>query len=191
MEQTIEGGLKTFYEVGIGLLTIRDGRLYRQGHQTFEVYCKERWGFQRAHAYRLIDAAQTAERVSPIGDIKPANEAQVRPLTCLRPERQKEAWRRAVETAPEGKVTARHVETVVRQMKGPLPRLSAEEREQEQRARLAAEFKSLSRRMALNIRALKEWEWEPLAKRTVVKHLTELLAQAERKPGTKPQAEEI
>jgi hypothetical protein len=101
LEQTIERGLKTFYEVGTALLAIRDGRLYRQGHETFETYYKERWGFQKAYAYRLIEAAQTADRVSPIGDIRPTNEAQVRPLTRLEPEQQKEAWERAVETAPE------------------------------------------------------------------------------------------
>ena len=63
---------------------------------TFEEYCKERWGMNRAHAYRLIDAAEVVNNLSPIGDI-PANESQARPLTALRdnPELQRAAWERA------------------------------------------------------------------------------------------------
>jgi len=38
-------------------------------------------------------------------------ESQLRPLTKLRnkPDQQREAWQKVVETAPEGKVTAAHV----------------------------------------------------------------------------------
>jgi phage N-6-adenine-methyltransferase len=40
-------------------------------------------------------------------------EKHLRPLTQLEPEQQRDAWRQAVETAPEGKVTAAHVQAVV------------------------------------------------------------------------------
>jgi hypothetical protein len=36
----------------------------------------------------------------------PTNEAQVRPLTDLEPEQQREVWLQAVDSAPMGKVTA-------------------------------------------------------------------------------------
>jgi len=52
---------------------------------SFEHYCRERWQFARAQAYRLIDSAKVIENLSPIGD-KPATESQVRPLTKLEPE---------------------------------------------------------------------------------------------------------
>ena len=39
LELVIERGLKTFVEVGAALLGIRDGRLYRETHATFEDYC--------------------------------------------------------------------------------------------------------------------------------------------------------
>ena len=50
-EQVIERGLATFVEVGEALSEIRDARLYRESHTTFEAYCRERWGFtdRRAH----------------------------------------------------------------------------------------------------------------------------------------------
>lgn len=46
------------------------------------MYCKERWEFNRRHAYRLIDSAQAIENVSNWTQ-KPTNEAQARPLTKL------------------------------------------------------------------------------------------------------------
>jgi hypothetical protein len=49
----------------------------------------------------------------------PAAESVARPLAALPdPEQQREAWQQAVDTAPGGKVTARHVESVVNTMRG-------------------------------------------------------------------------
>jgi len=118
MEGIIEPGLRTFYQVGCALATIRDSRLYRETHATFEEYCKDRWDMRQAHAYRLIDSASVQDVLSPIGDIQPANEAQIRPLTKLETaEAQQEAWEMVIETAPEGKITARHVSKVVSDMR--------------------------------------------------------------------------
>lgn len=117
LEVTIERGLSTFNEVGKSLLTIRKQRLYRESHKTFEDYCQDRWGIQRAHAYRLIESAEVVQNLSPIGDILPSTESQARPLTQLEPQAQREVWQRAVETAPEGKVTAKHVERTVTEWK--------------------------------------------------------------------------
>jgi hypothetical protein len=36
---------------------------------TFEEYCDERWHFGKAYAYRLFQAAEVIENLSPIGDI--------------------------------------------------------------------------------------------------------------------------
>jgi 16S rRNA G966 N2-methylase RsmD len=59
-------------------MAIRDERLYRETHDTFESYLDERWQMSRSRGYRLIDGAQVAALVSPTGDI--ANEAQAREL---------------------------------------------------------------------------------------------------------------
>ncbi len=75
----IERGLATFLEVGSALLTIRESRLYRGTHSTFEDYCQERWGMSRCHANRQIQAAEVVGSLGPIGP-KPANEAQAREL---------------------------------------------------------------------------------------------------------------
>lgn len=75
-EKAIEKGLGTFVEVGQALLDIRDGKLYRASHKTFDAYCKERWDIGKSHAYRLIEGARTVQAIanaagaglSPIGD---------------------------------------------------------------------------------------------------------------------------
>ena len=51
MERVIETGMHTFIEVGTALVAIRDERLYKASHTTFEAYCKERWGMSRIHAH--------------------------------------------------------------------------------------------------------------------------------------------
>ena len=118
-EVVIEHGLQTFVEVGNALLTIRDNRLYRLNHATFEDYCRDRWEMERRHAYRLMDAAGVVENVSNWTQAIPATESQVRPLTSLPAEEQPIVWQRAVETAPNGKVTAAHVAEVAREYKLP------------------------------------------------------------------------
>jgi hypothetical protein len=119
LESTIRQGLETFLAVGSALLEIREAKLYRAEFPTFEEYCTQRWGMKRAHAYRLMDAAQVAYNLSPMGDILPTSERQARPLTRLTPRLQREVWPIVVETAPDGKITAAHVEQVVRQAQSP------------------------------------------------------------------------
>ena len=117
LENAIEVGLRTFVDVGNALLEIRDSRLYRLTHGTFEDYCRVRWGFTRMRASQLISAAEVIENLGVNNCLQtPATESQARPLTVLEPAQQREAWQRAVETAPNGKVTAAHVESVVRSL---------------------------------------------------------------------------
>ena len=44
-------------EVGKALADIRDSRLYRSDYDTFEAYCKEKWGWGKSYSYNLINAA--------------------------------------------------------------------------------------------------------------------------------------
>lgn len=120
-ESTIHAGLTTFYEVGAALLAIRDGRLYRATHRTFEDYCQERWGISRRHANRLIGARTVQDNLGPIGPKLPATESQARPLTALRPADQPVVWQRAVETAEGGQVTAAHVERTAAEFRAAQP----------------------------------------------------------------------
>ena len=109
LEHIIQLGLGTFYYVGSALLEIRDSRLYRSTHVTFEDYCRDRWKMARNYANKLILAAVVVANLGTTVPI-PTNEAQVRPLTDLEPEQQRKVWLQAVNNAPMGKVTALNVE---------------------------------------------------------------------------------
>lgn len=97
-EEIIARGLGTFVEVGQALLRIRDERLYRESHDTFEAYCRERWGFSRERGRQLINAAEVIESLPPTIVATPPNEAVARELAPLRsdPERLRETWAEAV-----------------------------------------------------------------------------------------------
>jgi hypothetical protein len=106
LEGRVESGLKSFYETGTALRVIRDARLYRETHPTFEVYCEERWGFTDSRAKQLIRASQVALNVLPAGPgaggtiVPPMNEAQARVLAPLSVKRQREVYETSVKTAP-------------------------------------------------------------------------------------------
>lgn len=119
LEEVIERGIKTFMAVGEALAEIRDGRLYRISHATFEDYCNEEWQMTRANASLLIGAAKVGENLSTIVDIpKPVRESQARQLTRLpEPEQQREAWTAAVESAGGEQPTAKQVEAAVETVK--------------------------------------------------------------------------
>jgi hypothetical protein len=96
------------------LLAIRDGRLCRDEYATFEDYCRERWGSNRAHAYRLIEAAATVAELSPIGDTPPpTNEAQARELARIPQGQRAEVWQRVTEQHGN-RVTAQHIREAAR-----------------------------------------------------------------------------
>lgn len=116
LERVIERGLNTFVEVGNALMEIREARLYRNTHGTFEAYCAARWNISDRRARQLMAAAEVVNGLET-GKILPVVESQAAALTVIEPEHRAEVWQRAVETAPEGKVTARHVSEVVQEFR--------------------------------------------------------------------------
>lgn len=121
-EATIATGLQTFVEVGTALLAIRVERLYRAQYETFDTYCRERWGFSDEYARLSINGARVVGNLmanpTMVGFL-PQSERVVRPLTRLEPDQQREAWKQAVDTAPNGKITAAHVQATVDAMRTP------------------------------------------------------------------------
>ena len=103
-EATIERGLASFIEVGEALALVRDSRLYRETHATFEDYCQKRWGLSRRHVNRTIAAAEIVTAVGPMGPI-PTSERQARELVGLPPETAAAVLATAAE-ATDGKLTA-------------------------------------------------------------------------------------
>ncbi|HET7037948.1 MAG TPA: hypothetical protein VFI42_19905, partial [Thermomicrobiaceae bacterium] len=82
LEAVIERGVPTFMEVGQALAEIRDARLYRETHTTFEAYCRERWGFTSSRARQLIGASRQAT----VTAVTPRTEWEARRLRAGEPE---------------------------------------------------------------------------------------------------------
>ena len=153
LERTVE---QAFYIAGKALKLLRDKRLYRENHATFEAYVKERFDFTKRAAYYLIDAAEVVNNLKtahshtgsgssevssdvctdrPDGEaeslpkseqfvhsnkftsVLPTKESQCRPLAKLPPQRQREAWCKAVELAGGKKVpSARLVKKAIKEI---------------------------------------------------------------------------
>ncbi|MEH2185589.1 MAG: hypothetical protein V7K64_05315 [Nostoc sp.] len=109
LERKVE---RAFFEAGKALMELRDRKLYRSTHKTFEEYCRDRFGHNRRQSYLLMDAAVIFDNLEQKCDrndhILPTNEWQIRPLSKLEPDIQPEAWEQAVESA-NGKVPSHRI----------------------------------------------------------------------------------
>lgn len=115
LKGVITAKLKGIADVAEALREIHDERLYLEEAETFEAFCQQNWGIERSRAYQLLDFARVRGAIlSTTVDIEPpARERQARPLSALPPHEQGEAWKQAVETAPDGEPTGKHIEAVV------------------------------------------------------------------------------
>ncbi|MET7772968.1 hypothetical protein [Nocardia sp. NPDC005366] len=106
-ESSIDSLRIAFWAAGRALQIVRDGRLYRSEHATFDDYVEQRWDMQRSYAHKLIRAWPLAARLHPVA---PAiNEGQVRELLTVAAEHGEDAAVAVYTTladAPEVKVTA-------------------------------------------------------------------------------------
>ncbi|MBD2309922.1 hypothetical protein H6G17_31430 [Chroococcidiopsis sp. FACHB-1243] len=131
---------RAFFEAGVALRELKEQRLYRSTHRSFEEYCYARFGYTRRRPYQLIEAAIVFENLCTNGtqnsetndlctngtqdrapiverQVLPTSERQVRDLVNLEPEQQRQVWQQAVKQA-EGKVpTGRIVRSVVEKIK--------------------------------------------------------------------------
>lgn len=110
----VDRGIKTFFEVGMALAEIRDSRLYRASHETFEDFCRDRWDIGKSYAHGQIAAYHVVQNVRNCGQI-PTNESQARPLTLFEADTQRDLWEQVLERSLEngGRITAALVSSVV------------------------------------------------------------------------------
>jgi hypothetical protein len=113
---------------GEALVRIRDKELYKNEYDSFEAYCKKRWGFGYFQARRYISAAAVQKSLATTpGMPVPECEAQIRPLIGLPAELAQEAWLNALSWSRGGHVSARLVTRAVKQvLKNEQPALAAE-----------------------------------------------------------------
>lgn len=78
----------------------------------------------QSYLYRQLQAALIEREISPLGEIGQVPERQLRPLASVPEGKRREVWEAALTTAPDGKMTARHVEATADAMipaTAPLP----------------------------------------------------------------------
>lgn len=113
LEDIIADNQYRFYEIGKALKEIRDSCLYKQTlFNTFEAYARSRWDIGRSQAYRLINAYNVINNLSPIGDRLPGNETQTRPLVPLSPPEQRKIWKDFLDSGME--MNARNIKTFIK-----------------------------------------------------------------------------
>src|SRR5258708_322443 len=85
LESILAAKQRPFHERGKALQCIKAKRLYRQTHETFEAYCRDRRDTGRHRAAQLIEAFKIYDHLVTIVTIPqlPSNEAQVRPFKKL------------------------------------------------------------------------------------------------------------
>lgn len=105
-EQRIASGIKAFREVGQALKHVRDFRLYRATHATFEDYCRERWGWSRQRGYQLVDVAEAIAGLPDDCQEFLTNAGQASALASVAPEHREEVIRKAAQAGP---VTAKAI----------------------------------------------------------------------------------
>lgn len=112
--------------MGMALDGIKEGRLYRGTHGTFEAYCKEMFKMSPRHVNRKILAASTVKALGPIGS-QTLSERVVRPVTKLvnpdgtpDTEKQRNAMKEASKKAAAAKrrVTAKDTQEAVDRING-------------------------------------------------------------------------
>lgn len=119
-EEHVQKHLESFAPAGHALKEIRDKRLYRETHATFDLYCRQRWEMSKTQANRLIAAAQTVDNIASVtppeisGHLK---ESTVRSLAPLNAAQQRKVFERVIEsTPPDQPITASLVSRVAHEV---------------------------------------------------------------------------
>jgi len=94
MEAIIDDGLKGFIAVGVALRTISEEGLFRNNHDSFEAYLRDKWNLGRSYAYKLMQGAEVATRIEGV-----ENECQARELAKVPFTDQQKVMDRAKENA--------------------------------------------------------------------------------------------
>ncbi len=112
---------RAYYEAGSALRELKDKRLYRSTHRTFDAYCQQRFGLSSRHSYRLIEAANVVNNLKEFcdqfGHILPAKESVCRSLTIFQPNQQIFAWQQILQETGGKHPTGLQVKGIVERLK--------------------------------------------------------------------------
>jgi hypothetical protein len=121
--ECIDHGLQSYVKMGQALATIRDEKLYRETHNTFEDFASEVVVIARARAYQLIENSSVYLEMSKILDISepslrmPARESHIAELARIKsPKMRMKIWTAVLKenNANKSSVTAEVLHRAVR-----------------------------------------------------------------------------
>lgn len=116
LEQQIEAGLKTFLPMCRALKEINDEELWKDGYESFNAYCRERWAMDTFQACRMIRAATVVADLEEAGcETLPANDGQCRVLGRMNPEQRVQLWKKVCRKKSV-KPTAKIIEAEAKEM---------------------------------------------------------------------------
>jgi ribosomal protein L29 len=105
LEEKIEQGVTSAVKA---LAEIKRTKLYELTHETWEEYCRERWGKSAGRLRQLLVLEKVRRNVAGATYVAPTD-LQARAMQALSPEAQREAWRAANEA---GKPTADRIKEI-------------------------------------------------------------------------------
>ena len=162
-----------YYEIGLDLKVIRDKGLYkiqrehpisgRYSFTTFEEYVEGRWDIDRTRAFRLIQAAETTEKLLPISNVLPTRESHVRELLKIEKDEDRAlVWQSVVDSGET--IKAATVQAEVSKFNAAKDKnwLTLEEwKESEDRPLTAISNKTFNKQDNASIEWA-QWSWNPI-----------------------------
>lgn len=110
LERTIRQAGGAILAAGKALIEIRDTKLYRSTHKTFEAYCRDVWSWSKQRAYQLMGAAELVKALPAKSQPVVDSERKARALIKVPPGKLHEVVEHAAAT---GATTAKQIAAVV------------------------------------------------------------------------------
>ena len=136
----------------------------------------------QSYLYRQLEAAKAERNILSVVDhalMSEIPESHLRPLASLCSSDQREAYQRAIKTAPEGRLTAQHVEETVREIKDARrperKRVNSLNHAQPEPDVMSDEFRRAYDAVAKAIIDARNTGWKTTSRVTAVKHIVTLL----------------
>ena len=186
LEGVITKNLEGFIAVCLAFAEIKDSLLYREKSQTIEEYARQEFDLSRSSFDKLADGGKLLQFADSCPQIEwqPTSKAQLRPLVPVfkkNPEKLAEIIELAVETAPDGKITAAHISQVVKKQAGDQikNKIAKIKRSSQKIAKISPEFKAAFTSLLDVINTENFSGWKTTDQTEASRHLSGLLAAIE------------
>jgi hypothetical protein len=164
LEEIIQRSLNTLIESGAALLSIRDKKLWRETHKSFEAYVRDKWGFEKNYANKIIASSETVKKLGTIVPKTPkaleiTTEGQLRELTGVPSESLAAVVKQAAKLAGDDVITAKDIRQAKEQVLESKPKADPKPEPKDEVPEALQDFESEYRAESLSY-AQTEDHWE-------------------------------